>query len=229
MATSNKELSLFSKLIKIQTELKAPKNQWNSFSKFKYRNAEDIQEALKPFLSKYELLLLLSDKPIYVEGWHYIEATATITDGKDSYTCQASAREEEHKKGADASQITGATSSYARKYVLDGMFLIDDTKDADAQAPAEQQQEQPAAPAAQPAPAVDLQPIRNIFKEFCAATGKAPQTATAEICAAVGAPDMASMTAAQVAKAVAAMQPIIKAYRKEQPASDDLASEDYQF
>lgn len=119
-------------LINIQSKLKAPKNQYNSFGKYKYRNCEDILEALKPLLEANKCVLLLSDKIVEITGRHYVEATATIinSDGKELKST-AVAREEETKKGMDASQITGSTSSYARKYALNGLFAIDDTKDAD--------------------------------------------------------------------------------------------------
>lgn len=127
----SEELTINEKLIHIQTKLKAPKNQHNSFGNFYYRSAEDILEAVKPLNAEYGLLLTLTDKPVVVGNWNYIEATATLTDGKDSIIVTAYARESEHKKGMDSSQVTGATSSYARKYALNGLYLIDDTKDAD--------------------------------------------------------------------------------------------------
>lgn len=124
-------MTLIEKLIHIQKTLKAPKNQYNQFGNYKYRSAEDILEAVKPLNAEQGLLLTLSDKPVLIGNWMYIEATATITDGKESHTVTAYARESEQKKGMDSSQITGATSSYARKYALNGLYLIDDTKDAD--------------------------------------------------------------------------------------------------
>lgn len=119
------------KLIAVQTALKAPKGQYNSFGKYKYRSAEDILNAVKPLNAEQGLLLTLSDEPLLIGDWHYIKATATITDGiiKESFT--AYARESLTKKGMDDSQITGTASSYARKYALNGLYLIDDTKDAD--------------------------------------------------------------------------------------------------
>lgn len=123
-----KELVL--KLSKIQKELKAPKNQYNSFGGYKYRSCEDILEAVKPLLDG--LVLTVSDDIIAVADRVYVKATATITDGVDSISNYAFARESLTKKGMDDSQITGATSSYARKYALNGLLCIDDTKDADA-------------------------------------------------------------------------------------------------
>lgn len=120
-----------STLTKIQNELKAPKGQHNKFGNYDYRSAEDILEALKPLLAKHNAQLTLTDKPVMVGEWHYIESTARlIVDGKEIANT-ASARESAVKKGMDDSQITGTASSYARKYALNGLFLIDDTKDAD--------------------------------------------------------------------------------------------------
>lgn len=119
-------------LLKIQQELKAPKNQYNSFGKYKYRSAEDILEAVKPLLIKHECNLTLSDKLVNIGDRYYIEATADFFNANGHTIVTAYAREEENKKGMDGSQITGTASSYARKYALNGLFLIDDTKDADA-------------------------------------------------------------------------------------------------
>lgn len=124
---------IFEKLGKIQQELKAPKGQYNSFGNYKYRSCEDILEAVKPLLQTNNCILTITDRLVYVGNRYYIEATAQITDIEDktNYINIAYAREEETKKGMDSSQITGTASSYARKYALNGLFLIDDTKDAD--------------------------------------------------------------------------------------------------
>lgn len=122
---------LVKSLMEIQRDLKAPKGQYNSFGKYKYRSGEDILEAVKPMNAEKGLLLTLSDEPTLVGDWHYIKATATITNGKETHTVTAYARESLNKKGMDDSQITGTASSYARKYALNGLYLIDDTKDAD--------------------------------------------------------------------------------------------------
>ena len=120
-------------LKKIQAELKAPKNQVNSFGKYKYRSAEDIIEAVKPICHKYDCALIISDEVVSVNDRVYIKATATLIKDEDNHISVTGwAREEELKKGMDAAQITGAASSYARKYALNGLFAIDDTKDADA-------------------------------------------------------------------------------------------------
>lgn len=119
------------KLLKIQSELKSPKNQFNKFGGYKYRSCEDIFEAVKPLLKKEGLLLRVSDELVCVGERYYIKATVILTDGNETIENTAYAREEETKKGMDGSQITGASSSYARKYALNGLFLIDDVKDSD--------------------------------------------------------------------------------------------------
>ena len=119
------------KLMDIQQELKAPKGQYNDFGGFSYRSCEDILEAVKPLLKKNELTLRLNDELIYIGDRYYIKATAILSDGNATIENIAYAREEENKKGMDGSQITGASSSYARKYALNGLFLIDDVKDSD--------------------------------------------------------------------------------------------------
>jgi hypothetical protein len=122
-------------LQQIQSELKAPKGQRNNFGNYQYRSAEDILEAVKPLLQNHEVSLIISDDVVGVEGRVYVQATATLwLDDKDCEPLARStgfAREAETKKGMDESQITGAASSYARKYALNGLFAIDDTKDAD--------------------------------------------------------------------------------------------------
>lgn len=119
-----------------QAELKAPKNQYNSFGKYNYRSCEDILEAAKPICRKYDLVLLLTDKPVCIGERYYIEATARLYDTESDLFLEAtaSAREADTKKGMDDSQVTGTASSYARKYALNGLFNIDDTKDADTDA-----------------------------------------------------------------------------------------------
>lgn len=119
------------KLIKIQSELKAPKGQYNSFGKYKYRSAEDILEAVKPLCVKHNVLLTLTDSIELIGERYYVKATARVSDGTKAVEVTALAREDLDKKGMDGSQITGTASSYARKYALNGLFCIDDTKDAD--------------------------------------------------------------------------------------------------
>lgn len=119
-------------LVIIQSELKAPKGHINKYGNYNYRSAEDILEAVKPLLKENDCTLTISDEIILIGDRYYIKATATLTN-KDgaNVVVSAYAREEETKKGMDASQITSSTSSYARKYALNGLFCIDDTKDAD--------------------------------------------------------------------------------------------------
>ena len=127
-------MNIYEKLLKAQVELKAPKGQYNSFGKYKYRSCEDILEALKPVLNKFKLTLFIKDDVIEVNTRNYVKATITLVNIEkpdEIIETSALAREEETKKGMDGSQITGASSSYARKYALNGMFMIDDTKDSD--------------------------------------------------------------------------------------------------
>ena len=127
-------MNIYEKLLKAQVELKAPKGQYNSFGKYKYRSCEDILEALKPVLDKLKITLFIKDDVIEVNTRNYVKATITLVNIEkpdEIIETSALAREEETKKGMDGSQITGASSSYARKYALNGMFMIDDTKDSD--------------------------------------------------------------------------------------------------
>ena len=130
-------MSIHESLSRVQHELKAPKNQINTFGNYKYRNQEDILEALKPLLLKHNINLTITDEIILIGDRYYIKATCFIRAGNiiDHIVTHGYAREPLDKKGMDASQITGAASSYARKYALNGMFLIDDTKDADSHEP----------------------------------------------------------------------------------------------
>ena len=126
-------MSVNEKLLAVQAELKAPKEQYNNFGKYKYRSCEDILEAVKPLLAKNKATLRIADEIMLIGERFYIKATATFADIEtgEAVTNTAFAREDETKKGMDGSQITGTASSYARKYCLNGLFLIDDTKDAD--------------------------------------------------------------------------------------------------
>lgn len=125
--------NLKEKLMEVQSELKAPKGQFNLFGKYKYRSCEDVLEALKPLLKKQGLILIITDDIKMIGDRFYIQANVTLSDTEtgDVLNCSAFAREEENKKGMDGSQVTGAASSYARKYALNGMFCIDDNKDFD--------------------------------------------------------------------------------------------------
>ncbi len=126
-------MGISEKLMRIQTDIKAPKNLYNNFGNYKYRNAESICEAVKPYLTSEKVTLTLSDEIVEIGGRVYVKATALLGDADTSemYKVSAYAREPLEKKGMDESQITGAASSYARKYALNGLFLLDDTKDAD--------------------------------------------------------------------------------------------------
>lgn len=136
---------LFTKLGNVQKNLNAPKNQFNLFGKYKYRSCEDILEVAKPLCLENGLVLTVSDTVVLVGERYYIEATCTVTEMETGlqFTNTASARESENKKGMDDSQITGTASSYARKYSLNGLFCIDDTKDADTDEHKNQQSKSP--------------------------------------------------------------------------------------
>lgn len=125
--------NIHEKLIKIQSKLKAPKNHFNKFGGYHYRNCEDILEGLKPLLEEHQATLLVTDDLVMVGERYYIKATATLIDVETGEKLSATgfAREEENKKGMDSMQLSGATGSYARKYALNGLFAIDDTKDSD--------------------------------------------------------------------------------------------------
>jgi hypothetical protein len=126
-------MSILTKLLAVQQALKAPKDQFNGFGKYSYRSCEGVLEALKPHLQANKMTVILSDTIKEIGGRVYVEATATATDVEtgEGISVTAYAREEEVKKGMDASQVTGASSSYARKYALNGLFAIDDNKDSD--------------------------------------------------------------------------------------------------
>lgn len=131
-------MNIYEKLSVIQSSLRAPKNQYNSFGEYKYRSLEDISEAVKPLLSQLKVTLTISDEPVIVGDRIYIKSVAILTNTEDPTQAvinTAYAREALTKKKLDDSQITGATSSYARKYCLNGLFCIDDNKDADSMAP----------------------------------------------------------------------------------------------
>jgi len=127
--------NVYMKLLTVQSKLKAPKNQRNKFGNYNYRSTEDILEALKPILAEVNAICVITDGIFYKEGRHYVEATVKFVDVEtgESVESKGFAREEESKKGMDTMQLTGATSSYARKYALNGLFAIDDTKDSDYQ------------------------------------------------------------------------------------------------
>ena len=178
--------NIYQKLQAIQTELKAPKDLYNSFGNYHYRNAESICEALKPLEEKYSVATIISDSIQLVGERFYVTSTVTLydADSGETLSVSASARESIAKKGMDDAQITGATSSYARKYALNGMFLLDDTKDVDSEeyqaqekapkktAPAKKTEQKPTpAPAPAPAPKTEQFPNRNKFLKICQKNG----------------------------------------------------------
>lgn len=155
----------YAKLAEIQRTLNAPKNQFNSFGKYKYRSCEDILEGVKPLLGG--LFLSISDEVVLIGTRHYVKATVRITDGESTHEATALAREEESKKGMDAAQVTGATSSYARKYCLNGLFGIDDSKDADSDEHKHQQNASQPQKQEKPKPTPD-----QVLKAFTEAAGQ---------------------------------------------------------
>ena len=164
-------MNLKEKLLKIQTELKAPKGQFNSFGGYKYRSCEDILEAVKPLLKDNKVILTITDTVDNIGERFYIKAAAVLTDTEsdESIINTAYARESDDKKGMDGSQITGTASSYARKYALNGLFLIDDTKDADTDEHAKQTRDERKATEKQIAmieKLVDDEKIPNLLKYY---------------------------------------------------------------
>lgn len=155
-------MSVYEKLMNIQSELKAPKGQRNSFGNYNYRSCEDIMEAVKPLLQKHEAALVVGDTIELIGTRFYVKATAKFIDVADGTEIEntAYAREEDSKKGMDAAQVTGAASSYARKYCLNGLFDIDDTKDADTDEYQKQQSKGSEKPAQKPAEKAENKYVR---------------------------------------------------------------------
>jgi hypothetical protein len=152
-------------LSKIQQELKAPKNQYNSFGKYAYRSAEDILEAVKPLLKKHGGSLTISDSIEAVGDRIYVKATCIFREGEQVTEVSGYAREPDDKKGMDASQITGTASSYARKYALNGLFLIDDTKDSDALPQEQENKEKQNRPASSPVSEKQIKAIEDLAQK----------------------------------------------------------------
>ncbi|EFE2459194.1 ERF family protein [Escherichia coli] len=167
---------LHKKLWTIQQTLNAPKGQYNKFGGYSYRSAEDILEAVKPLLQN--VTLMVSDEIVLIGDRYYVKATATLSDGEDSISATAFAREEKEQKGMTAGQLTGATSSYARKYALNGLFCIDDAKDLDTDAYAKQTGQQPRQqkkpPKQQPQQQKAPPNPDEVLARFCDAAAKAP-------------------------------------------------------
>ncbi|MFK8409747.1 ERF family protein [Escherichia coli] len=167
---------LHKKLWTIQQTLNAPKGQYNKFGGYSYRSAEDILEAVKPLLQN--VTLMVSDEIVLIGDRYYVKATATLSDGEDSISATAFAREEKEQKGMTAGQLTGATSSYARKYALNGLFCIDDAKDPDTDAYAKQTNQQPRqqknTPKQQPQQQKAQPNPDEVLARFCDAAAKAP-------------------------------------------------------
>lgn len=221
--------SLLDGLLNVQARLKVPKSQYNSFGKYSYRSCEDILEAVKPLLIENGLLLFLNDSIEKVEDRYYVKATATVTNGSESTSVSAYAREPDDKKGSDASQVTGACSSYARKYALNALFLIDDTKDADAtndhgkarKAGSPGGSRKPVAASA-PGPVASVPPgrerlsegqvseMRSLLKETAATLGVSASVAMTRVLEETGVPEMgAEMASGDYRKVMLAMSKIV--------------------
>lgn len=172
-------MNIYEKLSAIQTELKAPKNQFNKFGGYNYRSCEDILEAVKPLCAKYKTTLVLEDEIVSIGTRYYVKAIARLYDndpqdqGHIAVKAEAYAREEESKKGMDGSQVTGASSSYARKYALNGLFSIDDAKDSDTTNTGDAPAQKPAAAAQKPATqaAQKKEPVPEITPDAVASAG----------------------------------------------------------
>ena len=197
---SEEKLNLTQRLLNAQSELKAPKGQYNNFGKYKYRSAEDILEAVKPINAKHGVLLTITDEPVLVGDWHYIKATATITDGTESIVVTAYARESLNKKGMDDSQITGTASSYARKYALNGLYLIDDTKDADTDEYRDQGNKVPASKSATQAEIGNLKKEIIAFSDLMKKQGK--DVTPAQVNTTLGITDFTKLNSQDVKEAV---------------------------
>lgn len=197
---SEEKLNLTQRLLNAQSELKAPKGQYNNFGKYKYRSAEDILEAVKPINAKHGVLLTITDEPVLVGDWHYIKATATITDGTESIVVTAYARESLNKKGMDDSQITGTASSYARKYALNGLYLIDDTKDADTDEYRNQGNKAPASKSATQAEVGNLKKEIIAFSNLMKEQGK--DVAPEQVNTTLGITDFTQLTSDDVKQAI---------------------------
>lgn len=181
MSKETKGMALADALIAIQGRLKAPKNKYNKFGGYYYRSCESILEAVKPLLAEYGVLMTIQDDLVNIGDRYYIKAVVTLSKGGESMSNSGYAREDDAKKGMDGSQITGTSSSYARKYALNGLLLIDDTKDADTDEfhKVTEQGKKTAAqqpPTGQPAPQVQ-QPATTIFPDMVEAELKAEQEA----------------------------------------------------
>lgn len=195
-------MSVYEKLIAVQSELKAPKNQRNSFGNYNYRSCEDILEALKPILAEHKATVFISDNPSVRENlWTYIESTATFVDIEtgESVRVTAYAREAEMKKGMDVSQVTGSASSYARKYALNGLFLIDDTKDADT----DEHQQQTGGQTNKPFSKDDITSIRLDLVKVATATQKDVNELEQWVAGQIGIPSLEQVNSNSIVKAKA--------------------------
>jgi hypothetical protein len=206
--------SLAVRLLWVQTHLKAPKDQFNSFGKYKYRSSESILEHAKPLLKDAGLTLTMDSVPETIGGWHYVRSAVTVQYKSARHRVSGYAREDETKKGMDGAQITGTATSYATKRALGNLFLIDDTADNDAtddrprdkpdsKASAPMAKAKPTPKAAAPDPMAD---VRNEFKAYIHRVGISVDEGMRRVLAAADASDMGSLTAQQRADALGYMR-----------------------
>ena len=170
-------MTFYEKLGAVQAALKAPKGQENRFGGYRYRSCEDIMEAVKPLLRENGLVLTVSDEMAMVGDRYYVRATATVSDGEQSFRTTAWAREPESRKGMDEAQVTGSSSSYARKYALNGLFCIDDTKDPDATNDHGKAQVKPKANPQPKVEGCDWSRLTALKERYAAATGMSVEDA----------------------------------------------------
>ena len=176
-------------LIAIQSKLKATKGRWNSFGKYHYRSCEDILEAVKPLCAEEGCILLIADEMVLVGERYYIKATATLKTPDAEFVTTGYARESDDKKGMDASQITGTASSYARKYALNGLFCIDDNKDADTDEYQHEKKSRETKAKPETKPAKDRGLLEGHIKQLCFEKGKT----VADVCATAKVSSLADM------------------------------------
>lgn len=210
-------MTFYEKMGAVQAALKAPKGQENKFGGYRYRSCEDIMEAVKPLLKEQGLVLTVSDEMVTVGERYYVKATAAITDGEAEKEVTAYAREPEGRKGMDEAQVTGSSSSYARKYALNGLFCIDDTKDPDAtndHGKGGQGAKPNPKPKADGSPKRDYSKLTELKRRYAAATGMSEEDAGKSIVSTYGNP--AAMGDAAYSAMLLAVESNLKSLEGEQ-------------
>lgn len=225
--------TLAQKLVEVQSGLHAPKGQFNKFGGYSYRSCEDILEAVKPLLAARGLVLTLTDSIQQVGERTYVKTTATVTDGTESVSTDAWAQEPAQRKGMDVAQVTGSSSSYARKYALNGLFCIDDNRDPDTADNRQQQGGKPKAQARPKAKGADLGRVRGQFKAYMEARGLASaKAATQELCELAGVKSMGQLDQVQADRLAETMARTVQEWRDAQDAAQagpELYDEEQDF